>query len=333
MRFGSAAPWSLGVEEELYLVDRETLETAPLYSRVVGEATDRLKPEVFECLVEITTPVRASAGEILAELAGLRREVASRAEPHGATILASGSHPLARWQAQPIVPFERYERMVAELGDRLLRQLVCGVHVHVSVPDGDRCLRAFEGIVPWLPVVLSLSANSPFAAGVETGFRSERADRLLEMPTGGTPPLLERGWADWDAASRGDDTRRHWDAWPRPAYGTLEVRVADEQTDVRRTAGLVALVQALVATCAESEPEPYDRGRYARRRDEAARRPPDSAEVEALARLVEPRARELNGWELVEGLLAGRPEAERQLELGPAAAAGDAVERSLVFAA
>ncbi len=73
------------------------------------------------------------------------------------------------------------------------------------------------------------------------------------MPTGGTPPLLP-DWAAWEKATGGDDTRRHWDAWPRPEHGTLEVRVMDQQTDVRRSAGFAAIVQALVAAVAEGEP-------------------------------------------------------------------------------
>jgi carboxylate-amine ligase len=329
--FGATAPWSLGVEEELFLVDRETLDAAPLFSRLVPEPSERLKAELFECFVEITTAVRATADEVLVDLTGLRLEVATRADGLGATILAIGAHPLLRLQGQPIVPDERYERLVEGLGDRFRRQLVCGLHVHVSVPDGQACLRAFEGVLPWLPVLLALSANSPFEEGADTGLRSQRAERLLELPTGGTPPVLTRGWADWEAATRGDDARRHWDVWPRPTYGTLEIRIPDQQTDVRRSAGLAGIVQALVATVGDGAHEPYDRGVYARRRDEAARLPPDRAEVEALAALIEPRARELGGWDLAGEVLAGRPEAERQLALGPAGALREAVERSLVF--
>jgi carboxylate-amine ligase len=332
VRFGSSAPWSLGVEEELFLVDAGTLEPVPVFSRVVPEPGERLKAEVFECLVELATPVCSDVAELLREQTRLRRDVLERAEALGATILAVGMHPLARGDGQPIVRIPRYERMLAAHGKRLYRQLVCGLHVHVSLPDGDACLRAFEGVVPWLPVLLALSASSPFAEGRATGFRSERARRLLELPTGGTPPPLVCGWADWEAAGRGDESRRHWDAWPRPGYGTLEVRVADQQTDVRRAAGLAALVQALVATVAADEREPYDRGVYARRRDEAARRPPDDREVGALLALVERRARELGGWQLIEELLAGEADAERQLELGPVAALRDAAARSVDFA-
>jgi carboxylate-amine ligase len=159
----------------------------------------------------------------------------------------------------------------------------------VSVPDPDTCLRAFEGLVPRLPALLAASANSPYWDGEESGWRSIRSQILLEMPTGGTPPVL-RSWDDWQTASRDDSTRRHWDAWPRPEYGTLEVRVMDQPTSLRRTAELAAAVQQLVREAAEADGDPFDRGEYEAARQQAAR----------------------------EG---GGPEAERQLELGPEAAA------------
>jgi carboxylate-amine ligase len=328
--FGSAPPFSLGVEEELFLVDRDTLDVAPIFDQLVPEPDPRLKPELFVCLVETTTPVCRGAMEILEELVSLRAEVDRRASRLGAGILAAGTHPRARGADQPILALPRYERMLDELGDGVCTQLVCGLHVHVAVADGDSALRAFEGVVPWLPVLLALSANSPFAEGEETGLRSTRAERLLFMPTGGPPPLLP-DWTAWEEATQGDEARRHWDAWPRPEHGTLEVRVMDQQTDVRRSAGLAAIVQALVATVADRYSEPYERTLYRRRRDDAARRPLDPREVTALGELIEPAARALGCWELAANVLAAPPEAERQLELGPVAALSDAVARSIDF--
>jgi carboxylate-amine ligase len=307
--WGSAPRFSLGVEEELFLVDHETLETAPVFDLVVPEPDARLKPELFACIVETTTPICRDADEVLAQLRRLRAEVARRAADVRAKAIAAGTHPLARGERQPLVALHRYERLREKLGDRLYSQLLCGLHVHVALPDAATALRAFEGIVPWLPVLLALSANSPYAEGKATGLRSTRAERLLEMPTGGTPPPLP-DWDAWEKATRGDDTRRHWDAWPRPDHGTLEVRVIDQQTDVRRSASFAAIVQALVAAVADDEPRPYDRELYARRRADAARLPPHSEEVAALAELIGPLP-------YAKHVLAGRAEAERQLELGP----------------
>lgn len=269
------------------LVDAETLLPArDGWSRVFGEATERIKPELFESVVEIVTPVFETADEIEAELRALRQEVAERAAEHGLAVLAVGSHPTATEPPQ-FVPSDRAALLEKRLGPGLRRQTVCGLHVHVSVPDPDTCLRAFEGVLPHVPQLLAESANSPYREGVASGWRSIRSQILLELPTGGTPPVL-RSWDDWEAATGGDSTRRHWDAWPRPEYGTLEVRIMDQPTSVERTAALAAEVQRLVGEAAEWNGEPYDRREYARERERAAR----------------------------EG---GGPEAERQLELGPEA--------------
>jgi glutamate---cysteine ligase / carboxylate-amine ligase len=296
-RFGAAPPWSLGVEEELMLVDADTLEPSrDGFSRVFGEATERIKPELFESFVEITTPVVESPEEVESELRALRNEVAERAAAQGLAVLATGSHPTLRGR-MPLVPVERYRRLKAQLGPQLYRQHVCGLHVHVSVPDPDTCLRAFEGVLPELPGLLAASANSPYWEGADSGRRSIRSQILLEMPTGGTPPLL-RSWDDWEAATRGDSKRRHWDAWPRPEYGTLEVRVLDQPTSLRRTVELAAEVQRLVREAAEFDGPPHDREEYAVRRDAAGRH-------------------------------GGGQEAERQLELGPQAAVREIAARTL----
>ena len=279
------------------LVHVETLEPArDGFSRVFGEADERIKPELFESFVEIVTPVVETPQEAEVELRALRLEVAERAADQGLGLLATGSHPTARGRV-PLVPVERYRRLKEKLGPRLYRQTVCGLHVHVSLPDPETCLRAFEAVLPSLPGLLAASANSPFWDGEDSGWRSIRAQRLLEMPTGGTPPVL-RGWDDWERAARGDSTRRHWDAWPRPEHGTLEVRVMDQPTSVLRSVELAAEVQRLVREAAEAGGGPVDRAEYAAAREKAAR----------------------------EG---GGPEAERQLELGPEAALREIADRTL----
>ena len=221
----------LGVEEELFLVDAETLEPAPVFSRVVPEPGERIKPELFECLVEITTPICRDADEVLTRLVALRREVADRAARHGATILAAGMHPTGRGDGQPIVPEPRYRELAANLGAGVSRQLVCGLHVHVGVGDWSLGSRAFTGLVRWLPAILALSVNSPYDEGRESGLLSVRAGRLTELPTGGVPP------ADLPDDER-DFTRVHWDLRPNYRFRTLEVRIADQPTDVRRSAAL-----------------------------------------------------------------------------------------------
>jgi carboxylate-amine ligase len=325
--FGRAL--TLGVEEELMLVDADGFGLASGVSAILPEKTERLKTELFECLVETTTPVCESAELALEELRGLRREVARRAAGVGLRVHAAAMHPFSRGADQEIVPEPRYLKMKAEVGPAIFRQVVCGLHVHIGMPDEDACLRALEGVLRWLPEVLSLSANSPYRDGEESGLRSSRANRLGELPRSAAPPVF-RSWADWEELTAGRDyTRMWWDVRPHPRLGTLEVRIADQPTDVRRSAALAALLQALAAGAIESRPDPVDRDDYLRRRRLAAA---SVLPTDGLAAAALPQAARLGTAAQVEELLAAPSEVDRQLEVGRAerveAVAADIVARS-----
>ncbi len=305
------------------LLDRGTLALAPGVEKLLPR--EGLKTELFSCLVETNTPVCDSVDEVLGELRRLRGVVAEAAADEGLVVAAAGTHPFSQPEEQPIVREERYLQMLDELGAKVRRQLVCGLHVHVGMESFEHALRTLEAIVPWLPHVLALSVNSPYSAGEETGELSSRAARLLELPRGGKPPRL-RTPAEWEAtiAATGEDyTRSWWDARPHPRLGTIEVRIADQPTSVEKSAALAALVQALC-----SAPPPREREGYDERREAAARGEVDGEE---LLPLVEPAARELGTWELVESV-RGTAEAHRQLEIGRRdgldAVAADVVRRS-----
>lgn len=310
------------------LLDPETLALSPGVERLLPR--DGFKTELFSCLVETNTPVCTSAAEAHAELVRLRRELAAAATAEGLTFLAAGSHPFSDPGEQRIVAEPRYVKLEAELGPQTRRQLVCGLHVHIGMESFDTCLRTLAAVVPWLPAVLGASLNSPYLVGAEAGVLSARAGRLLELPRAGPPPPLDspEAWEREIAATRADYTRTWWDARPHPRLGTLEVRIADQPTSVERSAALAALVQAL---CVAASPPvsllPAER--YLGARAAAAR---GDAPVEELLGLVEPTARELGTWELVETLRAP-PEALRQLETGRRdglrAVAADLVTRSL----
>ena len=304
-KFGRAL--TLGVEEELFLVDPATWAPAPAVERVLGPTG--LKTELFSCLVETNTPICETPAQALDELERLRRLVRERARALGLEVLASGSHPFGRGEEQPIVQEPRYLALLAERPSAR-RQLVCGLHVHVGMESLERCLERLEAVLPWLPAVLALSLNSPWLEGVETGALSTRAARLLELPRGGAPPRLDGGGWERVVAEVGDPTKIWWDVRPHPKLGTLEVRMADQQTDVRRSAALAALVQAL---CVAAEPRPpLEREAYLELRAAAAE---GNAATGELLALVEPAARAHGSWELVEHLREP-PEAYRQLELG-----------------
>jgi carboxylate-amine ligase len=326
--FGRAL--TLGVEEELVLVDTRSLAPVPAVEALVPEPGERLKYELFQSLVETTTPVCRDAYEALDALQRLRDEVAERSDAEGVSFLSAGMHPTGRGDEQEVIDLPRYRKMSDELGDAIARQFVCGVHVHVGMPDEEACLAAYEAIIAWLPPILALSASSPYADGEETGCRSTRATRLAELPDGSIPPVLPT-WDAWEERTAGRDyTRIWWDVRPHPRLGTLEVRMPDAQPDVRRTAGLASLVQALAAAGMDERGRPpLDRDEYVRRREEAAR---SALPLDDLAEAAEPAARALGTWALVEELLAGAPETERQLALGRRdgvdAVVADLVDRS-----
>jgi carboxylate-amine ligase len=314
---------TIGVEEELLLLDAETLELAPGVERLLGP--EGLKTELFSCLVETNTPVCESPQEALRELRRLRELVAELAAREGLVVAASGTHPFSRGEEQPIVEEPRYQKMLEEMGAAVRRQLVCGLHVHVGMTSFEAALATLDAILPWLPAVLALSANSPYLDGRETGVLSARAARLLELPRGGKPPRM-RTRAEWEtvvAATGEDYTRSWWDVRPHPRLGTLEIRIPDQPTSVERSAALAALVQAL---CAAAPPPPendYDAARVAAAVG-------DAPAVQLVAG-VERVAQELGTWELV-ATLGGPVEADRQLEVGRrdgvVAVAADLVRRS-----
>jgi glutamate---cysteine ligase / carboxylate-amine ligase len=274
---------------------------------------DGLKTELFSCLIETNTPVCGSAEEARAELVRLRREVREAAAGEGLAVAGAGSHPFSRAQEQEIVAEPRYLQMLEELGPKLRRQLVCGLHVHIGMESFEACLRTLAAIVPWLPDILALSLNSPYIQGAETGTLSSRAARLAELPRGSQPPAFAspEEWETYIEATGEDYTRSWWDARPHPRLGTIEVRIPDQPTDVDRSAALAALIQALCAVA----PAPADGAQdsYLARRAAAAGRG-EGRTTELLA-LVEPAARELGTWHLVEELRKP-PEALRQLETG-----------------
>jgi carboxylate-amine ligase len=245
---------TLGVEEELMLLDAETFLPVAASQLVVGEVdAGLLKTELHASVIELTTPVCRDVGEVIASLRELRREAAARAAELGLVVAAGGSHPTAPLESLPVVQEERYLSMIREIGYAARRQGVNGLHVHVGMESMENCWERLESVLGWLPAVLAVSCNSPFLDGVETGMLSNRAAVLAELPRGGAPPSFA-SYADWEAwvdrlVSLGvfaDATRLWWDARPNVRLGTLEVRIADQPTSLARTELIVQLVSDLV---------------------------------------------------------------------------------------
>jgi carboxylate-amine ligase len=345
--FGRAL--SVGVEEELWILDGESLELTPRVQTLLDGVAGRtlpgvLKTELHASVVELTNEVAASPDEAVDRIAELRRAAAQVAQANGLTVAAAGSHPTSRPEEQEVVPDERYRDFVAYAGPSARRQGVSGLHVHVGMPSGDDCFRVLETILPWLPLVLALSANSPYLDSRDTGMRSVRAEVLALLPRAGAPPAL-RSYAEWEAfvehmvatGLASTYTSFWWDVRPNPQFGTLEIRAPDQPTSLARTRAFVRLLHALCAWGLEAPPRPFEpseRGVYAQNRWAAARFGPhgklihpDCAEALAVPDLLAELPVAADGFD---GLTC---EADRQLEIGETdglpAVCADLVERSV----
>jgi len=361
--FGERAPLTLGVEEELMILDAATLDQVAAVDRFVRGTEGRglpglVKTELFASVFELNTNPCATAAEAEDALVALRRAAAEVADAEGLAIAAAGTHPFARPEAQPIVKEERYTSFAGYGGITVRRQGVQGLHVHLAMATADDCWRALEGMLPWLPVVLALSANSPWLAGELTGMASNRAPVLAELPRAGAPPAFGSydGWEAWverlvALGVTQDYTRIWWDVRPHPRLGTLEIRMPDQPTDVRLSAAFAALLQALGHTFVSvprpgrrSETEASRRGDYVQNRWAAARFGPRAELIHPdgdrvglaselgreLLALVAPSSRELGTEALIGRIDPIACEADLQVQADTAYdAAADLVARSV----
>jgi carboxylate-amine ligase len=326
--FGESAALTVGIEEELMILDAETLQPVAAVDRFLG--TPGFKTELHASVVELNTDICADVASAVESLRALRATGAGIAAENGLALAGAGAHPTAAFESLPVVQEERYLAMMRDIGYAARRQGVNGLHVHVGVDSADACWERLEAVLPWLPVVLALSANSPFVEGVATGMLSSRASIIAELPRGGAPPTFD-SYADWEAwverlmqlGVLEDHTRIWWDVRPHPRFGTLEVRIADQTTALERTALIAELVVSLVANAPSAR---ASRGDYIQNRWAAARFGLDAELIHPDGdRLV--RARDLAA-ELL-GAAPPEPEALRQLELGPGRAAAYLVDRTL----
>jgi carboxylate-amine ligase len=280
--FPAGRPLTVGLEEELMLLDPETLDLAPCAAEVLArlEGDARFKPELPAAQVEIAGPPAATVAAAAATLLEARCTLARAAE--GLALLGgAGVHPFAAGLGA-ITEGVRYDLLLEEFGDVARRQLVFGLHVHVAVGGADRALAVFNVLREHLPAIAALGAASPFYEGRDSGLASMRPKLSELLPRQGVPPML----ADWPAYAsalgwgRGAvpfaDARWWWEARLHPAHGTIEVRVADTQATVAGTAAIAAVVHALVATLgarfdAGELPEPVETWKIAENRWSAAR--------------------------------------------------------------
>jgi glutamate---cysteine ligase / carboxylate-amine ligase len=255
--------YTLGIEEELMILDPESWELANAIEALLEESggdddAGDIKPELHESVLEIATKPCRDVREAGAELRGLRRQVAEVAAKCDLTIGSAGTHPFALWEDQRISGRPRYRDLIEMLRFVARQEVIFGLHVHVGIDDADKAIHVANGMRVHAGLLLALSANSPFWRGDDTGLASGRMPIFRQFPRVGMPPAY-KDWADFerrigfmvDSKVMEDYTYLWYDVRPHPNFGTVEIRAMDAQTRVEHTLALAALIQAMVKELAE----------------------------------------------------------------------------------
>jgi carboxylate-amine ligase len=259
--FGSGAEFSVGVEEELFLVDPVTGNQVDASGAVVerlGPVLGTVERELHACQIELITDVCRNVGDAARMLGGLRSAIVTT----GAGLLGAGLHPAASEAAAGITDKQRYARIRELLGDAVADP-TGGLHIHVGMPDPDTAIRAFNGLRLRLPLLQALGANSPFRHGRDTGLASAREVTMRGWPRSGVPRAM-RDFEDFcvtsaaltRAADVPDYTWFWWKLRPHPRLGTVEIRALDAQTSLEDLAALAALTHCLARHAVTTHPEP-----------------------------------------------------------------------------
>jgi glutamate---cysteine ligase / carboxylate-amine ligase len=265
--FGQGEPYTLGVEEEYMLLDPESFDLVQridtVLAAIVGHEDEaRMKPELMQSVLEVATPVCRTAGDADRELRRLRTAVREIAAANGLRVGSAGTHPFSLFERQRITARDRYRALVDQMQYVARRELIFGLHVHVAVDDPDKAINVVNGLLVDLPLLLGLSASSPFWRGEPTGLASTRQPIFAAFPRSGPPPRF-RDYADYaevighleHTGCIADYTHTWWDIRPHPKLGTVEIRICDSVTRVEDAIAIAAFCQALVKLYSEQHDE------------------------------------------------------------------------------
>ena len=252
-----AVPWTLGIEEEVMLLDPETWRLAQCIEEVLAELPPDLAAvmcsETHSGAIELNTRPHATVAEAAADLSRLRMKLAEVLDRLGLRAGCSGTHPFADWSDMRVAEADRHQAVAGSMRELARREPTFALHVHVGVPTSAAAMAAANQMRAHLPILLALSANSPYWQGRDSGLASARTPLFQAFPRVGIPRAFA-SYNDWvetvDLLVRcrafPDPSFLWWDVRLQPRYGTVEVRIMDAQASVEQTAALTALVQCLV---------------------------------------------------------------------------------------
>jgi carboxylate-amine ligase len=260
-KFEQSTDFTVGVEEEFSILDPETLELVPRFEELVEAAKsdqllhDHITGELISSEIEIISGVGADVQDALSRQRERRRRLFALASAHGVALGATGTHPWADYREQPIIDTEHYRRVEEGLKYVAWRNNTFSMHVHLGVRDIDRAVRVCDRLRPVLPLLLAISANSPFLDGRDSGLHSARTQSFTKsFPRCGVPDTYG-GWAAYReyiefllrTRSIVEFTQVWWSVRPHFSFGTVEMRICDAQATAQESDALAALATACIA--------------------------------------------------------------------------------------
>lgn len=246
---------TLGVEVEVQLLDRKTLDLAPVSPRLLASLgnSSAFKPEFYSTMLEMVTGVCQTVDDAERDLGESSYRLLEVAEKSGVSISGVGTHPFAGLgQEAHLYPDRRYRRLLKKNQWIGKNKNLFGLHIHLGMTSGEQAIELLNAARPYLAYLLAFSASSPFWHGQDSGLASSRATVFESQPISGPAPMM-RDWNDYLNLTRqmlrsgaiGSLKDLHWDIRPCPHFGTLELRICDGQAHLSDTIALVAVVQSL----------------------------------------------------------------------------------------
>lgn len=258
MSMRSEPEFTIGVEEEYMLVDKETRALAVDPPRsLIADAEEKcgsqVTSELLRSQIEVGTKVCRTVPEAREDLAMLRRSIIEVADHHGLAVVAASTHPFSRWSEQKHTPKDRYEALTAEMQGAARRLMICGMHVHVGINDDELRIDLMNQLAYFLPHLLALSCSSPYWEGRDTGLKSYRLTVFDALPRTGLPERFQ-SFAEYKrhldimihAGMIEDSTKIWWDLRPSGRFPTLETRIMDVCTRMEDAIALVAMLLCLL---------------------------------------------------------------------------------------
>jgi carboxylate-amine ligase len=255
---GSEPAFTIGVEEEYLLVDKETRALvidppATLMPEAEEKCGSQVTSELLRSQIEVGSKVCENVQEVREDLAFLRSNIIEVADRHGLAPIAASTHPFSSWTEQKHTQKERYNDLTHEMQGAARRLVICGMHVHVGIDDDELRIDLMNQLSYFLPHLLALSCSSPFWNGRDTGLKSYRLIIFDALPRTGLPERFA-SWAEYqrhisilmDAGLIEDSTKIWWDLRPSAKFPTIETRIMDVCTRLDDTIALVSLLVCIL---------------------------------------------------------------------------------------